>query len=169
MSRCLRIVWPVAAIVIGCVDLGEEPWEFELPPQMHAPAPTGGDGADAVDPLAGSGGADDGSRDVGGSEDESGCPHPDGQPQEAIVRIVSNTFRPKVISICAGDTVTWQNLDTKEHTIFTGTPEAPDGYIATSKFYSGESFSFVFDDVATYLYYCSTHKKKMRDAQVIVQ
>ncbi len=80
-----------------------------------------------------------------------------------------NAFVPDVVEICAGDTVVWSNRDTKEHTVTSGTPQAPDGLFNSGKLYLGDSWSLTFDEVGDFIYFCSTHKKKMRDALVLVR
>ncbi len=136
------------------MDIGDEAWAPVDPTPVHRAAPP------SVDSDAG----------PGGDAPDAGlaCPRADG-PAETWVQLISNRFVPHVVEICAGDTVVWENLDIKEHTVVTGTPEAPDGFIASRKFYRGETFSFTFTDPAEHLYFCSTHKKKMRDAQVLVR
>jgi len=158
----------VALAFTGCLDLGSEAWELDaLPsPGGHDPGARGGGGGGGFVPAP----LDDSGMAIiadGGEGGDEICPHADG-PQEARVFMVANKFEPSAIEICAGDTVTWENRDTKEHTVYTGTPEDPDGMIATEKIYFGETFSFTFENPDDYLYYCTTHKKKMRDALVVV-
>ena len=164
MLRAIGLVLMVWAAA-GCWDLGDQPWEIPdayVAASQTSPTPTPtpstpvGDGGEDPTPSAGS------------PDAEAPCPHADGQADTVVVELVSTTFNPAVVTICVGDTVTWVNLDTKEHTIVTGVPGDPDGRIASERFYLGESFSYTFTEPGVYVYYCSTHKKKMRDAQVIV-
>ncbi len=145
----------LASLLVGCVDLGADPWDLSVPP---APPPPPVQVTDAR--------ATPNESDADASADAP-CPHPGG-PETAYVDIVSNRFEPKVIEICVGDTVIWENSDVKEHTVYSGTPEAPTGLIASRKLYRGDTFSFTFPTAGEILYYCSTHKKKMRDALVVV-
>jgi len=164
MLRCLALL-----AVTGCVDLGSEPWD----PGAEAPShgePQAGAAAPGSEPV-GAGGAGGGEADAGppGADAEvAACDRSSGA-QTVDVLLVANAIRPHRVEICAGDTVRWTNRDTKEHTIMSGTPDAPDGRIASGKIYLGETYSYTFDDPGTVLYYCSTHKKKMRDAQVVVR
>jgi plastocyanin len=51
----------------------------------------------------------------------TGCGGSGNGSQSATVRILSNQFSPKVLTIKAGDRVTWVNADTKPHKIVSGT------------------------------------------------
>jgi len=152
------------------MDLGSDPWE--PPAAFHVPA--------AAPPAVDAGAAPDG--EVSANEATTGdptndkpaspppldCPHADGQPHPVDVRMVKNHFQPAVISVCVGDPVTWTNEDTKEHTIYTGWPGKPDGFLQSPKIYYGKSWTWTFKKPGDFIYFCSTHKKKMQGAQVIV-
>ncbi len=158
VSWSIRQLFVLAAgsgIAAGaCLDLGSGEWQPEAPNHN----------GQAQDPP-------DGMREPGDTMQDldATCPRQDGEPVEFQVEIVSNSFRPKEITICAGDTVHWTNLDTKEHTVFSGTPEVPTGMMASLKLYYGDTFRQTFETVGDVLYFCSTHKKKMRDNKVIVR
>ena len=63
-----------------------------------------------------------------------------------------------VIEIFVGDTVVWKNADTTRHTITSGSdPSNPDGLFDSGYFGPGKSFSYTFDEVGTYSYYCEPH------------
>ncbi|MBI4816087.1 MAG: cupredoxin domain-containing protein [Deltaproteobacteria bacterium] len=152
LARCERL-WLLGLLGIGgCFDLGTHPWEPETEP---IPFPTN------VTTSTVSAGP------------ESSSPTPmeacSRAPEEFTVLLVLNKFVPARLEICAGDTVTWQNQDSKEHTIFSGTPETPTDLLSTTKIFQGQSFSFTFEVPGEYVYYCSVHKKKMRDAVVVVR
>ncbi|MDX1440987.1 MAG: hypothetical protein R3237_00830 [Nitrosopumilaceae archaeon] len=62
------------------------------------------------------------------------------------------------IEIIVQDTVVWKNADTVEHTITSGSPKTgPDGIFESGDIESGEWFSYQFDKVGKYSYYCSLH------------
>ena len=67
-------------------------------------------------------------------------------------------FQPKVIEVHAGAAVTWTNQDNIDHTITSGTPDAPDGAFASDPFGKGKSFTATFDRPGEYAYFCSKHK-----------
>lgn len=62
------------------------------------------------------------------------------------------------IYITLDDTVRWENADTAAHTITSGTPESgPDGLFDSSLFAPGKSFSYTFDEIGEYPYFCMVH------------
>jgi plastocyanin len=68
------------------------------------------------------------------------------------VTIQSNSFNPDSLSIKVGDTVTWTNKDSYDHTVTSDTAAFDSGGIA-----SGATFSFTFNAEGTYSYHCSIH------------
>ena len=73
----------------------------------------------------------------------------------------SYRFDPKVITIEAGDTVTWRNEDNFTHTVQVEGQE-------DHKVERGESVSIAFDAPGTYEYVCTLHSQDM-DGTVIVK
>ena len=66
-------------------------------------------------------------------------------------------YRPKELTVKAGSTVTWVNIDLYVHTVRAGTPEKP-----TGEFDSGDMglmgiYSRAFPKPGTYEYYCLPH------------
>lgn len=68
------------------------------------------------------------------------------------VVIESNAFKPDSLTIKVGETVTWINNDSYNHTVTAKTGEFDSGDMA-----SGAKFSFTFDKEGTYDYICSIH------------
>jgi plastocyanin len=68
------------------------------------------------------------------------------------VTIQSNSFNPGTLTIKVGETVTWTNKDSYAHTVTSNNGSFDSGNMA-----SGETFSFTFNTVGTYSYYCSIH------------
>lgn len=77
-------------------------------------------------------------------------------------------FDPPIISASVGDTITWTNKDNEIHNIVSGKgpgryeavnghPGIPDGYFSSGTFKPGESWSFTFNKIGTFTYYCSIH------------
>jgi plastocyanin len=79
-----------------------------------------------------------------------------GEPVTAEIKVFQ--FQPKVIEVHAGATVTWTNDDNIDHTVTSGTPDAPDGAFASAPFGKGKSFTATFDKPGEYVYFCSKHK-----------
>ena len=72
---------------------------------------------------------------------------------------LNNCFSPNVANIATGDTVTWTNYDSSEHTVTSGTPsDLQTGTIFDSGLIkSGGTFSFTFQNSGTYNYFCQIH------------
>jgi len=71
-------------------------------------------------------------------------------------------FSPMTITIKAGGSVTWKNLDGEPHTV-----TSVDGRFRSGALDTNDSFTFKFDKPGTYKYLCSIHPKMM--AAVIVK
>ena len=91
------------------------------------------------------------------------------QAQTSVMAADANTivmkdfdFTPMMMTVKAGTTVTWKNLDGEPHTVV-----SPDGVFRSHALDQGDTFTFKFDKPGTYKYICSIHPK-MR-AAIIVQ
>jgi len=85
------------------------------------------------------------------------------QPQQANTVIIKNfNFAPMSVTVKAGASVTWKNLDGEPHTV-----TSVDGLFRSGAIDQNESFTFKFDKPGTYKYLCSIHPRMM--AAVIVQ
>jgi plastocyanin len=77
--------------------------------------------------------------------------------EEKVVSIVgnsgSNSYNPNPIEINVGDTVTWINDDSSAHTVTSSNDSTFDSDIMRR----GETFSFTFDNVGEYPYFCTLH------------
>lgn len=73
------------------------------------------------------------------------------------VDMVGLDFVPDTIVIDLGDTVTWVNQSAIIHTSTSGSNGIPDGYWDSGNMLAGDSFSFVFDSVGVFPYYCTPH------------
>ncbi len=72
------------------------------------------------------------------------------------MKIQGFKFVPAEISIPAGTTVKWTNLDSVSHTV-TSTSAPAGGEFGTNTLGNGESGSVVFNTAGTYDYKCSIH------------
>jgi plastocyanin len=75
-----------------------------------------------------------------------------GTPGANEVWIQSMKFKPAVITVAAGTTITWTNKDGVDHTVTSDTDVFDSGGMS-----NGETFSFTFDSTGTYPYYCVFH------------
>jgi plastocyanin len=72
--------------------------------------------------------------------------------QATTVYIKDFMFTPVTLTVPAGSTVTWQNLDEEPHTI-----RSVDEQVKTGALDQNERYSFTFDRPGTYKYVCSIH------------
>jgi plastocyanin len=66
-------------------------------------------------------------------------------------------YKPKAITVRAGETVTWTNQDGIEHSVTSGTPDAAGMTFDTGLFTKGEARSITFDEPGTYAFFCARH------------
>jgi len=78
------------------------------------------------------------------------------------VTIADFAFSPPMLTITAGDTVTWTNEDAVAHTATSATGAFDSGDLA-----QGASFSFTFTTEGTYAYICTPHPEMT--GQIVVQ
>ncbi len=111
-----------------------------------------------------------GSGDDGGSDAASA----DGPTQSAeadnTVAMELISFKPDVVEVSEGDTVTWVNEESSSpHTVTSGEVEQgsggvtanPDGTFASGNLSPGDTFEFTFDEPGTFAYYCAIHPATM--------
>jgi len=67
-------------------------------------------------------------------------------------------YTPADITINAGDTVEWDNVDTAAHTVTSGSPaEGPSGVFDSSLLMASATYAFTFEDAGNYDYFCMVH------------
>src|SRR5579862_3704188 len=71
-------------------------------------------------------------------------------------------FSPMTLTVKAGSSVTWKNLDGEPHTV-----TSVDGLFRSGALDQNDSFTFKFDKPGTYKYLCSIHPRMM--AAIIVK
>lgn len=100
----------------------------------------------------------------------SGCPVA-GEPGANQVFMRAIAFDPPVITITAGESVTWTNKDLIiPHTATSGNPGDVDlgSVFRSARLGTNESFTHLFETAGEFIYYCEVHPVNMRDAKVIV-
>lgn len=100
------------------------------------------------------------------------------EPQTVSVEIPKGTaspgcetsnacFSPASLTINAGDTIEWTNVDTAAHTVTGGSPaNGPSGVFDSSLIMGGASFENTFDEAGSYDYFCMVHPWMVGDIQV---
>ncbi|MCU7495386.1 MAG: amidase [Ignavibacteria bacterium] len=78
------------------------------------------------------------------------------------VMMKNTSFSPSAITVTAGTTVTWTNMDSYAHTVTSGVPGSPDGKFDSGNMDAGATYSHKFDTKGTYAYYCRYHSSMMK-------
>ena len=77
-------------------------------------------------------------------------------------------FRPDELTVDAGTTVTWVNMDDVDHTVTAGDKDAPmpdDFDLELAE--QGSEATFTFDEPGTYAYFCVIHPSTMTGTVVV--
>jgi plastocyanin len=85
-----------------------------------------------------------------------------GTPDPTRIVVKDFMFVPMALTVNAGSTVTWANMDDEPHTVVSDTGLFRSGAIDTN-----ESFSFKFDKPGTYHFTCSIHPRMV--GTIVVQ
>ena len=99
---------------------------------------------------------------------------------EPTVTIEAIAYRPALIEVAVGDTLSWTNEDESvKHTVTSGkpgdrgvpgldnaVPDKPDGLFDGELATAGDMFEFTFDDAGTFEYFCRVHP--VMTARVVV-
>jgi len=106
--------------------------------------------------MGGYGGTMGGRTMMGGCEGMTGSDY-NQTGSEALVTIVNYGFYPSTLTISKGTTVTWVNMDLVQHTVTSGSEQAPTGLFDSHELNHTQSFSYTFNAAGTYTYYCDIH------------
>jgi plastocyanin len=85
-----------------------------------------------------------------------------GTPDPTRIVVKDFMFVPMALTINAGSSVTWANMDDEPHNVVSDTGLFRSGAIDTN-----ESFSFKFDQPGTYHFTCSIHPRMV--GTIVVQ
>jgi len=85
-----------------------------------------------------------------------------------ILGLESPFYSPNVISIKAGEALTFDNIDANFHTVTSGTQEyGPDGTFDSGLLKAGDTFELTLDKPGTYQYYCTIHPNMVGTISVL--
>ena len=82
---------------------------------------------------------------------------------EVTIRLEHFMFAPGTITVPAGGTVRWQNLDGEPHTVV-----SVEGLFRSGALDQGDSYSFTFKTAGRYRYVCSIHPQMVGTIVVTV-
>jgi plastocyanin len=80
---------------------------------------------------------------------------------DAMVVMKNFDFSPMDVTVTAGSTVTWKNLDGEPHTV-----TSADGAFRSPALDENDTYRFKFDHPGVYKYVCSIHPKMMATVTV---
>ncbi len=75
----------------------------------------------------------------------------------AFIAIVNYGFYPTALTVSKGTTVTWVNMDFVQHTVTSGSDQAPTGLFDSHELNHMQSFGYTFNTPGTYIYFCDIH------------
>jgi amicyanin len=87
----------------------------------------------------------------------SGCTQPAPPPSGNVVNIQNIAFNPQTITVSAGTTVTWTNLDGVNHQILADAGQADIADFSSPTMSQGSTYSYTFHKAGTWAYHCSIH------------
>ena len=73
---------------------------------------------------------------------------------DAMIVMKNFDFSPMEVTVSAGSTVTWKNMDGEPHTV-----ASADGLFRSPALDENDTYSFKFDKPGVYKYICSIHPK----------
>lgn len=114
------------------------------------------------------GGASEGSSTSNSNSNSNSAAIPEpgaGEGDEVVIKTF--IFRPDPLTVPAGTTVTFTNLDDILHTVTAGERGAPSGQFDGDLQGIDSTFRFTFDEPGTYAYHCTIHPGM--DATVVVR
>ena len=82
------------------------------------------------------------------------CAAPSARADDAMVVMKNFDYSPMDVTVTAGSTVTWKNLDGEPHTV-----TSADGLFRSPALDQNDTYQFKFDKPGVYKYICSIHPK----------
>lgn len=84
------------------------------------------------------------------------------------VEIDDFIYKTTRLTVSKGTTVIWTNVGRVQHDV-TSTTNSPKQGLSSDLMRNGESYSFKFDEIGTYQYFCSPHPTQMRAVVEVVE
>lgn len=102
--------------------------------------------------------------DINGNDDNgTGTEEP--APNE--VDIVGQSYSPSNLEVEAGTTVTWENKSDLVHTVTSGSDRTADGMFDSGNLSEGDTFSYTFNEVGVFDYFCMPHQNMTATITVV--
>jgi plastocyanin len=81
---------------------------------------------------------------------------PPARAADAMIVMKNFDFSPMDVTVTAGSTVTWKNMDGEPHTVV-----SRDGLFRSPALDENDTYAFTFDHPGVFKYLCSIHPKMM--------
>jgi plastocyanin len=84
-------------------------------------------------------------------------------PTPALKQVImlNSSYFPQNLTISPGTTIIWKNQDPYDHTVTSGNPGNPSGLFNSGDITPHGEFSYTFDSIGVYNYYCELYLDKM--------
>ncbi|MEX1010660.1 MAG: plastocyanin/azurin family copper-binding protein [Balneolaceae bacterium] len=103
------------------------------------------------------GSTDPGFDDNNDNTNGNGTTPPPSGPEDDEVWMGAISFNPSSRTVTVGTTITWTNTSDVNHTVTSGSGGSPDGLFDSGTLSPDQTFSYTFDEVGNYPYYCIPH------------
>jgi len=94
---------------------------------------------------------------VSGCTQSYGNPGSNPPPSANAVNMQGFAFVPQTLTVSAGQSVTWTNLDSVTHQILADPGQAAIADFSSPNMAQGGTYSYTFNTPGTYTYHCSIH------------
>ncbi len=89
------------------------------------------------------------------------------EPGPDEVWMVGQSYSTANLEVEVGTTVTWTNKSDLIHTVTSGSGRTPDGMFDSGNMSGGETFTYTFNDVGEFDYFCMPHENMTATITVV--
>jgi len=89
------------------------------------------------------------------------------EPGPTEVWMEGQSFSPSTLEVEIGTTVTWENKSNLIHTVTSGSDRNADGLFDSGNLSEGDTFSYTFNEVGEFDYFCIPHENMTATINVV--
>lgn len=89
------------------------------------------------------------------------------EPASNEVWMEGQSFSPSNLEVEVGTTVTWENRSDMIHTVTSGSDRNADGLFDSGNLSQGDTFSYTFNEVGEFDYFCMPHENMTATVNVV--